>query len=250
MSIQKFQSGEVFFRPGDSSEAAYLLESGRVQIIFGDPSRPVRVVEMGPGDVFGEMALVEERPHSATARALSDGTATRMSREEFEHDLLQEPARGRAYIRSLFERLRQLSSHSASEHEAAPPPAALRVAIHPLTHKSAETLPDAGLPVPHFPFRIGRATEANEREPLDLNDLWLLDEKPFNVSRNHLAIDRDADGHLVVNDRGSFLGSIVNEAPVGGRSPRQSARLVEGDNVLILGGAKSPYQFRVQVQKA
>src|SRR5207249_11254259 len=112
----------------------------------------------------------------------------------------------------------------------------------------AEALPDDGLTVTQFPFRIGRASESNEREALDLNELWLIDRKPFTVSRNHLAIDRSEDGSLIVTDRGSHLGAIVNETPIGGKAPNQSAPLLDGDNVVILGGSKSPYQFRVTVE--
>src|SRR5436309_3018485 len=83
-------------------------------------------------------------------------------------------------------------------------------------------------------YRIRRASESNEREALDLNELWLLDRKPFTVSRNHLAIDRSEDGSLIVTDRGSHLGAIVNETHIGGKAPNQSAPLLDGDNVVIL----------------
>jgi CRP/FNR family transcriptional regulator, cyclic AMP receptor protein len=250
MSERRFQPGDIFFRPGDRSEAAYLIQSGQVEILFGDVTKPTRAATLGPGAVFGEMALVEERPHSATARAVSAGVATRMSRADFEHDLLSDPARCRAYLRSLFERLRQLSGPLGEMPTPPAGPVQYKVTIHPLTHKAADCLPDDGLTVTQFPFRIGRATEADEREALDLNELWLLDEKPFNVSRNHLSIDRDEGGGLIVIDRGSHLGTTVNETQVGGKSRRKVAPLTPGDNVLVVGGAKSPYQFRLVVQQA
>ena len=42
---------------------------------------------------------------------------------------------------------------------------------------------------------------------------------------------------------------MVNETQVGGKSRRKVAPLTPGDNVLVMGGTKSPYQFRVVVQK-
>jgi CRP/FNR family transcriptional regulator, cyclic AMP receptor protein len=248
MSERKFQPGEVFFRPGDVSDSAYLIQSGQVEILFGDPKKPSRSAVLGPGMVFGEMALVEERPHSATARAVTAGVATSLGRAEFERDLLQDPAKCRAYLRNLFERLRQLSGVFGDE--PVPPSAAAkhRVLLRPLTRKTADALPDDGLSVTQFPFRIGRASESREREALDLNELWLLDRKPFTVSRNHLSIDRGEDGGLVVIDRGSHLGAIVNDLHIGGKSAHQSAPLDDGENVVILGGSKSPYQFRVTVE--
>jgi pSer/pThr/pTyr-binding forkhead associated (FHA) protein len=107
-------------------------------------------------------------------------------------------------------------------------------------------LPEGGLPVTRFPFRIGRATEAHEPDALDLNDLWLLDPPPFNVSRNHMAIDV-TDRGVVVKDRGSHLGTLVNDDLLGGRASARMAELYVGDNVVILGGPKSPYQYRIHV---
>jgi CRP/FNR family transcriptional regulator, cyclic AMP receptor protein len=252
MSDHAFRHGEVLFSPGDPSEHAYLLQSGSVEILKVEGERRLRVALLGPGEVFGEMGLVEERPRSMMARATTDGTATIMTRAEFEHDLLHDPARCKKYLRSLFERLRGLQARlpdPEGEPMTRPAVQTALVVLHPLTHKAAEVLPDEGLPIKSFPFRIGRASEADEEEPLDLNDVYLLDVKPFNVSRNHLAIDLVGSDRYLVRDRGSLLGTIVNEQRIGGRSPLRLANLDEGDNVLILGGAQSPYQFRLRINR-
>jgi hypothetical protein len=130
-----------------------------------------------------------------------------------------------------------------------PVPQGWEVVVHPLTRKAAETLPDEGLRVTKFPLRLGRAASAHEPEGLDLNDLWLLDVKPYNISRNHCELDLTHLG-LVVRDRGSHLGCYVNDEHIGGRSAMGYARLESGDNVLVLGGRMSPYQFRVTVTPA
>src|SRR5256885_15971673 len=46
----------------------------------------------------------------------------------------------------------------------------------------------------HLPFRVGRLPVAGEAQPMEGNDLQLSDTKPFNVSRNHFAIERGPDG--------------------------------------------------------
>ncbi|HVL11455.1 MAG TPA: FHA domain-containing protein, partial [Gemmata sp.] len=194
------------------------------------------------------------------------------------------PARTRQYLRSLFERLRSMTARldELELDRAAPPappvpemppvpaaavvvkpgrltPAELPtppdplagwvVVVHPLTRKAAETLPDEGLLATRFPLRIGRAASAKEREALDLNDLWLLDTEPFNVSRNHCEIYLDHEGPAV-RDRGSHLGCGVNESRIGGKTLMGHARLEPGDNVLVVGSRSSPYQFRVNVSRA
>jgi pSer/pThr/pTyr-binding forkhead associated (FHA) protein len=119
--------------------------------------------------------------------------------------------------------------------------------LYPASERAAGAVPAEGLAIASLPFRVGRASEANEPESWDLNDLWLLDEPPFNVSRNHLAIERTEEAGYLVRDRGSKLGTIVNDRPIGGNALVWMVELMEGDNRLIVGSRHSPYQFRVAV---
>ncbi len=208
------------------------------------------VAQYGPGEVFGEMSLIEERPHALTARAIGDVKAASLTRDEFERLLTTDPVTFRLYLKALFERLRNLSAPGDAIPLAEPVlhPGVTYVTIHPLTRRAAETLPDEGLLIPKFPFRIGRASDEHEREPLDLNDLWLLDRPPFNIARNHCVID--VRGHDVfIKDRGTATGLYVNELRIGGHLERRQTDLHMGDNVVILGSATSPYQFRIHVER-
>ena len=267
MTELKFEPGAWIFRTGDASVRAYLVGQGEVELLSETGGTLARVAIVNPGNVFGEMSLVEERPHSLGARALTPVTVAALTRDEFEALLTSNPAKTRLYLRTLFERLRSLSARIAELSDSIPMADAVpegpvafpaipgqeinenapTVVVHPLTRKAAETLPDEGLWVTSFPLRIGRAPGANEPDSLDLNDLWLLDEKPYNVSRNHCEIALDDKNRVLVRDRGSHVGCIVNEQVIGGRAPYGYTRLHSGDNVMILGGRMSPYQFRVTV---
>lgn len=272
MSEREFAAGHVFFAAGDVADCAYQLLRGQVELLTETSGSATRTRLIGPGEVFGEMALVDERPRPCSARAVTSGQAVPISRDEFEQHLAHDPARIRPFLRALFERLRSLAASSVgdslstaaarTESDALSPgdqrgelPTGAGatsdwvVVIHPLTHKAAETLPQEGVLVSRFPLRIGRASGVREPEALDLNDLWLLDEKPYHVSRNHCEITVDGAG-LVVRDRGSQLGCIVNDKPIGGRSATESARLDPGENVLVVGARMSRYQFRLHVSPA
>lgn len=61
-----------FFREGDQAEAMYVLESGRVAVIKQARGGPVVLRQLGVGDCFGEMALVDIAPRSASVQALED----------------------------------------------------------------------------------------------------------------------------------------------------------------------------------
>jgi hypothetical protein len=249
MDMLEFPAGAVIFNAGDASTSAYLIRSGTVELLPGNPRSADRLAQLGPGEVFGEMSLIEERPRSLSARAVSAVQLSSLTRAEFELLLTADPSTFRIYLSTLFERLRTLSAQLEAA-KAVPSPTAsdLTVTIHPLTRRSAATLPREGLPITKYPFRIGRAAADDEAIPLDLNDLWLIDQKPFNISRNHALLQREGDA-VIVKDRGSWLGTYVNDIQIGGGIAKQQMTLEDGDNILVLGGRMSPYQFRVHIAR-
>ena len=68
-----FSRGSEIFKEGDAGDGVYLVKSGLVQIsgVIGDNVRHV-FAHIGPGDVFGEMAILEDKPRSATVVAAED----------------------------------------------------------------------------------------------------------------------------------------------------------------------------------
>lgn len=79
-----FQAGDVIFSEYEPGDNFYLIQSGRVQIvkIFGDLEKTIAV--LNPGEIFGEMAILEEAPRSATAIAIDQVTALEFNQENFE----------------------------------------------------------------------------------------------------------------------------------------------------------------------
>ena len=253
MTEEQFPAGGVIFRPGEPADAAYLIHAGQVELTAG----PRRVAVLGPRDVFGEMSLLDARSRSLTARAATDVVALRMTADEFERLLASDPDRLRRYLRGLYARLREGRPGPADPHPVPPPDPAGRpmvvearkpppVVLFPLTPRAAAVVPDAGLSVPRLPFRIGRPAD-DRSGAVAVNDLWLPDDKPYNVSRNHASIELAPDGSVVVRDRGSQLGCLVNDEPIGPPYGRLVAPLYPGPNVLVVGPAVSPYRFRVTV---
>jgi CRP-like cAMP-binding protein len=247
MELLEFCAGEVIFQSGDPASRAFLIREGTVELLGGTAGSPVRLARLDAGEVFGEMSLIEERPHSLTAKAVGAVQLSGLTRSEFERTLTADPATFRIYLKSLFERLRTLSAQvAASTIETLPSVRNIAVTIHPLTRRAAATLPHEGLVVDKYPFRIGRAAQQDEEIPLDVNDLWLIDHSPLNVSRNHASLEREGD-QVLMKDRGSSLGMYVNDTHIGGKSGERQIALEEGDNVVVLGSGMSPYQFRIHV---
>lgn len=79
-----FQKGDVIFCEYEPGDNFYLIQTGRVQIvkIFGEIEKTIAV--LNPGEVFGEMAILEEAPRSATAIALDNVAALEFNQENFD----------------------------------------------------------------------------------------------------------------------------------------------------------------------
>jgi EAL domain-containing protein (putative c-di-GMP-specific phosphodiesterase class I) len=65
-------AGEYLFREGDQPSSAFLIEEGAMEIHSGNGRRRIVLARMGPGDLLGEMAVVDQSPRTASALALSD----------------------------------------------------------------------------------------------------------------------------------------------------------------------------------
>ncbi len=78
-----FQKGDVIFCEYEPGDNFYLIQAGRVQIvkIMGEIEKNIAI--LNPGEVFGEMAILEEAPRSATAIALDPISALEFNRENF-----------------------------------------------------------------------------------------------------------------------------------------------------------------------
>lgn len=72
LNYSTFRKGQVIFRRGDKPDFAYLVTSGAIEIVVESGGREEVIDTAGPGDVFGEMSLVENLPRSASARASED----------------------------------------------------------------------------------------------------------------------------------------------------------------------------------
>ena len=75
----KVLAGECFFREGDPGGSAFVLESGRALAVKAFRGSEVPLLEMGPGDCFGEVALLDLGPRSGSVRALEDCAALELT---------------------------------------------------------------------------------------------------------------------------------------------------------------------------
>ncbi|MGA9323596.1 MAG: cyclic nucleotide-binding domain-containing protein [Xanthobacteraceae bacterium] len=104
--VRSFKAGETIFRQGDPAEELYIVKSGKVEIRLGN-----RLLDTLPElSIFGEMALIDHRPRSATAVAATDATVVPVSEKQFLFLVGRTPHFALNVMRVLAQRLRTTNS--------------------------------------------------------------------------------------------------------------------------------------------
>ncbi len=86
---QTVSAGHVIFREGQKADTAYYLQTGTVEILKQGPAGNVVVTRLEPGALFGEMALLDDAPRSATAMAATEVTLVPLERAVFDAKLAE-----------------------------------------------------------------------------------------------------------------------------------------------------------------
>lgn len=99
----EFSKGDRIINEGDEGDSLFIIVEGEVGIYKGK----VKIATLGPRDFFGEMAILDSEPRSATVIAEKDLICLKISREDFTEILIDEHEIMLAIIKSLVQRLRQ-----------------------------------------------------------------------------------------------------------------------------------------------
>ncbi|AWK88935.1 cyclic nucleotide-binding domain-containing protein [Azospirillum thermophilum] len=102
---RSFRPGHVFFRQDDAATAAYLIQSGRVAIRRDDGTGSRDLGLLGPGRIFGELALLTDRPRAATATAEEQTVCEIIRKESFASAMAAMPKILQALARHYVEQL-------------------------------------------------------------------------------------------------------------------------------------------------
>ncbi|MFY8216964.1 MAG: cyclic nucleotide-binding domain-containing protein [Chthoniobacterales bacterium] len=78
--FEVFPAGSTIVSEGDAGLCMYVILSGRVQVAVHSPGEPVPLAELTNGDFFGELALVDDGPRSATVTAIEETRVLRITR--------------------------------------------------------------------------------------------------------------------------------------------------------------------------
>ena len=112
-----YKTGQTIFKEGDQAVALFIVTSGKVEISQSVGSKKSQVLAtFGPADPFGDMALLDGLPRSATATAVQDTTCLVLSRWDFVAELQTNPHMAVAMLPVLSHRLRAADAKLAATH--------------------------------------------------------------------------------------------------------------------------------------
>jgi len=257
MKQRKFKKGEMIVQQGDVGQEAYRILKGSVQVYFTQEGKRVTLGMLGAGEIFGEMGMIDDKPRSATVQAIEATEVEVVTPTDFNEIILHKPDQLMPFMRSFFERLRRTNENFSvlllppapeeadeKEEKSHPPMEPGTIRLVATTEHLRERVLKAELTVRKFPFRIGRWSENFQADVFVSNDLLVRDDEPYQISRNHCAIEQEGDRYYVL-DRGSTFGTHVNGKAIGGTETQMVHALQRGENRIQLGRPDSLYQFQV-----
>jgi CRP/FNR family cyclic AMP-dependent transcriptional regulator len=117
MRVRRFRRGETVFHLGDPGDALFIVMSGSIKIVLpADSGDEAILATLRPGDFFGELALLDGAPRSATAVAIESSETYVLARDRFRELISTEPVMREAVLATLAAEVRRLTHHVEELH--------------------------------------------------------------------------------------------------------------------------------------
>ena len=211
----EFANGESVFREGELGTEMYIVHEGRIEISKEVAGEPKQLAVMEKGDFFGEMAILEDLPRAASAKAITDAKLLMINGSTFDQMLRTNPEIAVRMMRKLSRRLRE-TDRMLREALGKPGSAPLLDIPSPQEPKPAPTTTQklvhdkSGM---EFPLASGPETTIGRRDPVTgINpevDLTPVDTQR-SISRRHAKIHRRGGKFFLAEEIGTMNGTFLN----------------------------------------
>ena len=115
---RKYDSGEIVFREGDQSQEMFIVQEGKVVVTKQVAGNEVFLATLDRGDFFGEMALLESLPRSATCRALGSTRLLAIRSGELLMKIRRDPTFAFEMLQHMSRRIRHLDEQICTSLES------------------------------------------------------------------------------------------------------------------------------------
>ncbi len=252
----RLEAGEAVYDKGDSSTELYRVVSGKVDLSLPRRHESMKPVELGAGAIFGQAGLFTGAARRESAVAATEAVLDVMPRQDALELLEGYDETTRKLLAELFDRAQRPNKRAPEENSsgaAADGIQSVRLLLKPASRPLAAWIGREPIEITRLPFVVGRLGEGEDENEDDSSsdhvDLVLDDEKPYQLSRRHFAIET-CDGELVVRDSGSYHGTTVNSQRIGDDRGTSMVPLRIGENSIIAGSTDSPYRFTLLIEAA
>jgi len=111
--VRTYSPGQTILREGDPGIAFFVVSEGKVEVLRGAGADQTVINTLGPGDSFGEMALLNDLPRMATVRAVDNVTCIGMVRLDLLDALRDQPEIAIHMLKNMGEMLRRAEARAA-----------------------------------------------------------------------------------------------------------------------------------------
>ena len=268
-----FTDGQVVFKQGDPSEKFFIIRSGQVVLTREANGVTKEIAKVGPGEVVGEMGVLQKLPRSATATAKGRCWLYGMT----EQDLMDKRSDGQDHpgsvvsrvlaqrLRKMTEKVEQIGSGSIEVNRTAgvAPAAAVAAqkAVVPVStpvraagpkvllrmgwRNGEEVTWGEGVSEHSLPMAFGR--NPGPSGMISGTELVLLDENPPQWLSPLQFMVEQQNGTFIFKDEQSERGNEVSGVAVGQAAGVTAVELPAGTHVMIAGGDGSPYVLALEI---
>ena len=203
--IVEYEPGQYIFRAGDLGSEMFVIHDGKVEVMGKGGDHAVSAAVLEKGDFFGEMAVLEGLPRTASVRALTDVKLVRVDGATFTQLLRSEPEIAVRIMRKLSRRLRAAeAAGSQLQVDIGEQQREVQEAKGQLVHPESGTVFE--LP-PGEAVLVGRSDPITGIQPqVDLSPI----DPERSCSRQHAKILREGQIFLLVEDIGTTNGTFVD----------------------------------------
>ena len=262
-----FADGQVIFKQGDPSDKFFIIRTGQVILTREANGVTKEIAKVGPGEVVGEMGVLQKLPRSATATAKGKCWLYGMT----EQDLMDKRSDGQDHpgsivsrvlaqrLRTMTEKSEQSGSGASEVNRTASVAPAAAVAVQKAVAPVSTPVRTAG---PKILLRMGWTwgEEVSEHSlpmafgrnpgPSGMSaetDLVLFDENPPQWLSPLQFVVEQQNGAFIFKDEQSERGNEVSGVTVGQAAGVTAVELPAGTHVMIAGGADSPYVMALEI---
>ena len=110
-----FHDGETIIRQGDVGDCAFVIQSGKVEVLQEVDGRQVPIATRGDGEFFGEMSIFEKEVRMATVRAVGEVRVITVDRKNLLRRIEEDPSLAFRITQTMSRRVRELSGEVARQ---------------------------------------------------------------------------------------------------------------------------------------